>query len=199
MSSSGHKAQRTCLGCRVVCDQDQVVRYVLSPQGEVLVDYRRKLPGRGAYTCFDLSCIAAAVRRNQFDRTFKGRVGRRPDEGELIAALADQIRERIVALLGMARKSAKAVAGSNLVLSALGGHGRIAFVLLAEDVSAGIADKVIGKAERMKVPCFRLLTKDFMGQVMGKGERSVVALASGPLAKAIMVELVRYKQIVGES
>jgi hypothetical protein len=35
--------------------------------------------------------------------------------------------------------------------------------------------------------------------VMGKGERSVIALASGPLAKAIMVELVRYKQIVGES
>jgi ribosomal protein L7Ae-like RNA K-turn-binding protein len=99
----------------------------------------------------------------------------------------------------MARKSAKAVSGSNLVLSALGSQGRIAFVLLAEDVSTGIADKVIGKADRMKIPCFRLLTKDFMGQVMGKGERSVIALASGPLAKAIMIELVRYKQIVGES
>jgi predicted RNA-binding protein YlxR (DUF448 family) len=199
LSSSGNKAQRTCLGCRAVCNQDQVVRYVLSPQGEVLVDYRRKLPGRGAYTCLDRSCIETAVRRNQFDRAFKGRAGSRPDEGELTAALADQILERIVALLGMSRKSAKAVSGSNLVLSALGGHGRISFVLLAEDVSAGIADKVIGKADRMKIPCFRLLTKDFMGQVMGKGERSVIALASGPLAKAIMVELVRYKQIVGES
>lgn len=199
MSLSGHKAQRTCLGCRIVRDQDQVVRYVLSPHGEVLVDYRRKLPGRGAYSCLDRACIRAALRRNQFDRAFKGRVERRPDERALTAALVDQIRERIISLLGMARKSANAVAGSNLVLSALGGHGRIALVLLAEDVSDGIADKVLGKAEMMKIPCFRLLNKDFMGQVMGKGERSVVGLVTGPLAAAIQIELIRYKQIVGES
>jgi len=199
LSSSGHKPQRTCLGCRVVSDQDQVVRYVLSPDGEILVDYRRKLPGRGAYTCLDRSCITTAVRRNQFDRAFKGRVKHAVGEGELIANLSGQILERIVALLGMARKSGKAVAGSNLVLGALGGHGRIALVLLAEDVSDGIADKVIGKAGRMNIPCFRLLNKDSMGQVMGKGERSVVALVTGPLAEAILLELVRYKQIVGES
>jgi len=199
LSSSGHKAQRTCLGCRAVRGQDQVVRYILSPDGEVLVDYRRKLPGRGAYTCLDRACIATAVKRNQFERAFKGRVGRRPDERELTSVLADQVRERIVSLLGMARKSGKAVSGSNLVLSSLGDQSRIAFVLLAEDVSAGIAEKVAGKAERMNTPCFHLFSKDFIGQVMGKGERSVVGVVTGLLAEAILEELIRYKQIVGES
>lgn len=199
MTSSGHKPQRTCLGCRAVREQDQVVRYVLSPDGAVLVDYRRKLPGRGAYTCLDRSCIATAVKRNQFDRAFKGRVGSRPDAGELEAALASEVLERVASLLGIARKSGKALTGSNLVLGALADPGRIALVFLAEDVSAGIAAKVIGKAERMEIPCFRMLTKEYMGQVMGKGERSVVGILTSPLAEAILIELVRYKQIVGES
>jgi hypothetical protein len=35
--------------------------------------------------------------------------------------------------------------------------------------------------------------------VMGKGERSVVGVVTGLLAEAILEELIRYKQIVGES
>jgi len=175
-----------------------MVRYVLSPQGEVLVDYRRKLPGRGSYTCIDRDCIATAVKRQQFDRAFKGQ-GKKPVGETLVEALVDQIHEKIVNLLGMARKSGNAVTGSNLVLGTLNVPGQVALILLAEDVSAGIAEKVIGKAETKKIPCFRLLNKNLLGQMMGKGERSVVALKTGPLAEAIKTELIRYKHSVGES
>lgn len=174
------------------------MRYVLSPQGEVLVDYRRKLPGRGGYTCIDRDCIATAVKRQQFDRAFKGRGGKPVGEA-LVEALVDQIHERIVNLLGMARKSGNAVTGSNLVLGAMNVPEKLALILLAEDVSAGIADKVIGKAAAKKIPCFHLLDKNRLGQMMGKGERSVIALKTGPLAEAIKTELIRYKHSVGES
>lgn len=174
------------------------MRYVLSPQGEVLVDYRRKLPGRGAYTCVDLNCVTTAAKRQQFGRAFKGRA-LNPSAESLVEALTSQVRERIVALLGMARKSGNAITGSGMVLSALGTPGQLAVVLLAEDVSAGIGGKVSGKAEVNGVPCFRLLNKDLLGQVMGKGERSVVALKTGPLAESLKVELLRYMHSVGES
>jgi predicted RNA-binding protein YlxR (DUF448 family) len=174
-----------------------LVRYVVSPQGEVLVDYRHKLPGRGAYTCLDRSCISAAVKRRQFERAFRGAV-LHMDEAQLCRAVQKQIRERILNLLGMARKSANVVSGSSLVLDSLGTNAGLALVLLAEDVSAAIGEKVVAKAAAVGIPCARLFDKGMLGQILGKGERSVIALKSGLLAESVKTELSRYKNIVGE-
>lgn len=198
MSVSGHKAQRSCLGCRQVFDQNRLVRYVLSPQGEVLVDYRHKLPGRGAYTCLDRSCIETAVKRRQFDRAFRGGA-RNLDAAVLGEAVRQQVRERILNLLGMARKSSTAVSGSSLVMESLAGRAGLALVLMADDVSAAIGEKVAAKAAMAGTPCFRLFDKGMLGQILGKGERSVVALKNGLLAESVKTELSRYKNIVGES
>lgn len=198
MSTSGHKAQRSCLGCRQVFDQNLLVRYVLSPQGAVLVDYRHKLPGRGAYTCLDRRCIESAVKRRQFDRAFRGGM-RDMDAAALGDAVREQIRERILNLLGMARKSSNVVSGSNLVMESLGGRSGLALVLVADDVSAAIGEKVAARAATAGIPCFRLFDKGMLGQILGKGERSVAALKSGLLAESVKTELSRYENIVGES
>jgi ribosomal protein L7Ae-like RNA K-turn-binding protein len=98
----------------------------------------------------------------------------------------------------MARKSGQVVSGSNMVLETLDSKV-IALVLLAEDVSPAIAEKVLGRAARFDIPCQRLYDKALLGQVLGKGERSVVALKTGLLADSMIKELYRYKRIVGES
>ncbi len=198
MTASGKKAQRSCLGCRQVQDQDNLVRYVLSPQGEVLVDYRKRLPGRGAYTCFDPQCVLTAIKRRQFERALKC-VGDSPDGQALVNSLASQVRERVLNLVGMARKSSNVVTGSTLVLSTLMKGGGLALILLAEDISDAIGQKVLDKADVCGIPCYRLAKKGELGHLMGKGERSVIALKTGPLAKSLEVELLRYKYIVGES
>lgn len=198
MSVSAHKAQRSCLGCRQVVAQNLLVRYVLSPQGEVLVDYRHKLPGRGAYTCLDRRCIEAAVKRRQFDRAFRGKAGNL-DAAGLGEAVRQQIIERILNLLGMARKSANAISGSTLVMDSLGARSELSLVIIADDVSAAIGEKVAARAAAASIPCFRLFDKGILGQVLGKGERSVVALKNGLLAETVKTELARYENIVGES
>jgi ribosomal protein L7Ae-like RNA K-turn-binding protein len=164
----------------------------------MLVDYRHKLPGRGAYTCLDRNCIESAVKRRQFDRAFRSNT-RGLDAAVLREALRQQIRERILNLLGMARKSANVVSGSSLVMDSLGGRSGLALVLMADDVSAAIGEKVAAKAAMAGIPCFRLFDKGIIGQVLGKGERSVVALKDGLLAESVKTELSRYENIVGES
>jgi hypothetical protein len=193
--SSGQKAQRTCLACRKVSDQDQLVRYVLSPQGEVLVDYRRRLPGRGAYTCIDRTCILTAVKRQQFDRVFRGKATISGGGAALVEAVGQRVRERALNLLGMARKSGNVIAGSSLVLAALAEPAEVALVILAEDVSPAIADKVSGKAAVVGVPWFVLGDKETLGQLLGKGERSVIAFRKGSLAESAGRELSRYEQL----
>jgi ribosomal protein L7Ae-like RNA K-turn-binding protein len=70
---------------------------------------------------------------------------------------------------------------------------------MAADVSAAIGDKVSAKAAMDGIPCFRLFDKGTLGQILGKGERSVVALKDGLLAESVKTELSRYENIVGES
>lgn len=197
MPESSRKPQRTCLGCRKAVEKDDLVRYVMAPGGEVLVDYRQRLPGRGAYTHVERDCLLAAAKRQQFDRAFKG-LNRKPDGEALLGALADALLERILNLVGMARKSGQVISGSSLVLDSLDPE-ETALVLLAGDISQGIAQKVTGRTARAEIPCHTFFAKGLLGQVLGKGERSVVALKRGPLADSVMKEVVRYKRIVGES
>ena len=197
MSGGGHAAQRSCLGCRAVLEKDALVRYVLAPTREVLVDYRGRLPGRGAYTCLSRTCLLTAVQRRQFNRTFK-QEGLQVDAERLLDELRQQLRERILNLVGMARKSGQLVSGSSLVLSALGAPGAVALVLLADDMSESIAAKVSGAARARSIPCCRMFDKGLLGHILGKEERSTVAVKTGSLAEALRIELVRFEQIAGE-
>lgn len=196
-TSSGRSPQRSCIGCRKVLDQAMLVRYVLSPQGEIIVDYGRKLPGRGVYTCFERACIEGAAKRRQFDRAFKGR-SQTPQCATLLAALNEQIERRILNLLGMARKAGVVVSGSRAVEAELARAGSVGLVILGRDLSPTIAAKVSSLAIGRGVALFTLFDKLTLGRVLGKGQRSVAAIADGPLADTIKNEISRYMHIAGE-
>ena len=197
MPADGHKAERTCLGCRKVLDQRKLVRYVATPEGVVLVDYRGKLPGRGAYTCLDRECILQAAKRQQFTRALRSKV-EGPTGEDLIASLLIRIMDRVLSLVGMARKSGNVVSGSGLVLTALASQQSLGLVLVSQDVSSGIGEKVKNKADFLGVPWYSVSNKEDLGQLLGKGERSVVGIKPGRLAESIKEELSRYKHIAGE-
>lgn len=194
----GHKAQRTCLGCRQALDRDQLVRYVLAPDGVVIVDYRHRLPGRGSYTCLKVQCLTTAVQRKQFDRAFKG-ANAPVVLAELKAEILRQVRDKVLNLVGMGRKSSNLISGGNAVLAALDSPEQIGLLLVADDISEGIASKILTRADRHGVAHVRMFDKDLLGQVAGKGERSVVGIKAGRLAQALKVELLRYENIAGES
>lgn len=198
MTKGSRCPQRTCLGCRQVQDQSRLVRFVRAPDGMVLVDYRHKLPGRGAYTCLSSECIGQAVSRRQFDRAFRSAC-QTLSAATLTGELTDALHEHLAALLGMARKSSQVVSGGSLVLDSLDRTEKLAVVILAEDVSEGVAEKIERKAKACEIPCFRFSTKADLGQLLGRGERSVTALTKGQLAEAFLMEWQKLKKISGES
>src|SRR5712671_7927620 len=62
---------RMCAVSREVRPIDELIRFVVSPQGEVVADLKRKLPGRGLWVSASRQAVAEAVRRNQFSRGFR--------------------------------------------------------------------------------------------------------------------------------
>ena len=60
---------RTCVGCRRRAAKSELVRLVW--QQTVVVDDRRRLPGRGAYLHPGPDCLALAVRRRSLGRALR--------------------------------------------------------------------------------------------------------------------------------
>ena len=63
--------QRQCLGCREMKDKKALIRVVRSPEGTIGLDFKGKLPGRGAYVCPDSECLRKARKSRALERAFE--------------------------------------------------------------------------------------------------------------------------------
>lgn len=50
MSKKGHLPERTCVSCRKKIFKAELYRFVIK-EGEIILDEKGNLPGRGAYLC----------------------------------------------------------------------------------------------------------------------------------------------------
>lgn len=182
--------QRSCLGCREVRSKNELLRFVLDPEGTLFPDIARKLPGRGAYTCFSRSCLEAALKRKQFNRSFKGDIKLLP-ETELTALIVRLLEEKITSLIALANKAGKAVSGSDKVMDTLR-RGEAAILILAADISSESRAKFLAIAAKAGVETFRFSMKDNLGGPLGKEIRTAVAVLKSSFAETLRLDLKRY-------
>lgn len=62
---------RTCTGCGKVRNKREMLRIVKTPDGEIMHDLKGKIPGRGAYICYDINCVEIAFKKNRLAKTLK--------------------------------------------------------------------------------------------------------------------------------
>jgi len=189
--------QRSCLGCRVSKNKDQLIRFVLTPHSEVLPDLDSKLPGRGAYTCISKECLVKTVNTKQFKRSFKQEVSvMQPDL--MVEHISHLMFERIISLIGLANKAGNVVGGGSMVSDALRGKTKPGMVLVTTDVSEVIGAKIISIADFNKVPCRVVATKDEFGAILGKAPRSAIAIKSGGFVASLLKAVDKYRNFLGE-
>ncbi|MBD3182532.1 DUF448 domain-containing protein [Candidatus Poribacteria bacterium] len=63
--------QRTCIGCHRIKLKQDLIKLVFSPYGELVLDKRKKMGGRGAYVCPSKSCINKAMQTERLKRAFR--------------------------------------------------------------------------------------------------------------------------------
>ena len=173
------------------------MRFVLSPEGEVLPDIDSRLPGRGAYTCISSRCLETALKQRQFGRAFKRDVTVASAQ-EMVDRIAALIKGRILGYVGLANRAGKVVSGSSMVCDALRGSAKPALVMVATDVSAAIGEKVEILAAHQRTPCQRVLAKDDYGDILGKAPRSAIAIKTSGFAAQLSHEIERYRNFLGE-
>ena len=85
------KPQRSCVSCRTVRDKSDLLRVVMTPEGDVVYDPTGKLAGRGAYLCRNEECITQELKKAA--RLSKGL--KKPLTEDEIKALAKSLMESI--------------------------------------------------------------------------------------------------------
>src|ERR1700674_102326 len=63
--------ERLCIATRTLRPVSQMIRFVAGPDGAVVPDLKRKLPGRGVWVTARRDIVAQAVRRGAFGRALK--------------------------------------------------------------------------------------------------------------------------------
>ncbi|MPZ57061.1 MAG: RNA-binding protein [Rhizobiales bacterium] len=108
--------ERMCIATRTVKPIGEMIRFVVAPDGTVVPDLKRKLPGRGIWVTATRDALAQAVKRKAIGTGFKRDV--RADAG--LVVLTDGLLERAVLdALAICGKASLAVMGFAKVDAAL--------------------------------------------------------------------------------
>lgn len=110
-----------------------MIRFVLSPEGEVVPDLAAKLPGRGAWVVADRAAIDAAAKKGLFARALEAPAKAPKDLADRIEAL---LQRRLLELLGQARGAGGLLLGSAQVQAA----ARAGEILALIEASDGAPD-----------------------------------------------------------
>jgi len=67
----GHVPIRTCICCRSKGSKHELLRLVVGPKGEVVVDKKGSMKGRGAYICRKGECIERLLKHRKLAVVFR--------------------------------------------------------------------------------------------------------------------------------
>ena len=65
---------RQCLGCREMKPKRDLIRVVRKPEGDICLDFRGKVSGRGAYVCPNAACLKKAMKAKALERAFSAQI-----------------------------------------------------------------------------------------------------------------------------
>lgn len=118
MPRKNEPTERQCAVTREVQPISSLIRFVLDPEGNVVPDLKRVLPGRGVWVTATRDAVAAAGkdRKKVFGRGFKCEVRAEPDLADRVDALLERAA---LHALSMTRKAGELVTGFSKVEAAL--------------------------------------------------------------------------------
>jgi uncharacterized protein len=195
---------RMCAVSREVRPVDELIRFVVSPNGEVVADLKRKLPGRGMWISASRQAVAEAVRRHQFNRSFKRDVRIAP---ALATDLESQLVRSAIEALAIAGKAGQVIAGFSKVEAALApgqNRGAVQALIHAADGAAdgirkleALVRKMAGNHDEFPaILTVEALTSAELDLALGRSNVIHAALLAGPASKTFLSRsqiLVRYR------
>ena len=181
--------ERTCVVTRRKGQPDDMIRFVAAPDGTVVPDLKRKLPGRGVWVTASAATVAEAVKKGSFARGLRAKV----NASATLAAEVEALMERdALQFFSFANKAGLLVTGFAKVEKAVAAPERIAGLVHASDAGDDGIRKMgqvllrrYGEAA-LKVPRVILFTSSQLDLALGRTNVIHAALKTGAAVDAFL-------------
>lgn len=183
---------RTCIVTGRAGSADDMIRFVAGPDGNVVPDLKRALPGRGCWVTAHRDLVDKAVKKKLFRRGLKQDVVADLELGALVDHL---IARRALGQLGLARKAGAAVTGATQVDKAVRSGTAIAVLHDPGAAPDGVrkidqARTFVVRMDGPDIPAFKSFAPGELDLALGVGNVIHAAILDGQPGRAALRHLV---------
>lgn len=181
---------RMCIVTRESGSPDTLLRFVAAPDGTVVPDLKRALPGRGCWVSPSREAVDKAVAKKLFARALKRDVKADPELGSVVERL---LVAQLIGMMNMARKAGQFVTGAAKVEAAVRSGEAIA-VFHSLDAAADGVRKIdqarkawhLGTGAEAEVLAFHLLTGAELEEQMGQNAFIHACVLAGQAGEGVV-------------
>jgi hypothetical protein len=179
--------ERFCVATGAVKPVDEMIRFVIGPDGTPVPDLRRRLPGRGAWVTATRDALRTAIARKAFARAFKREVRIADD---LVLTTERMLERAALDALAMSRK-AGAVANVEAALA----HAPVLALLHAAEAASDGRRKLIAALHRRgdaaEMAVIDAFTSAQLDLALGRSNVIHAALLAGPEGETFLARTAR--------
>lgn len=184
-------SERFCAATGAVRPVDQMIRFVVAPDGMAVADIKRTLPGRGIWITASREALAAAIARKVFGRGFRRDVKIAPD---MVAATERLVEHSALAALAMAHKAGLVAIGSARTEAAI--ERAVALLHAADAAPEGVRKLAAAlhrrpEGEAGKVVVIDTFTSAQLDLALGRSNVVHAALLGGRESETFMARAAR--------
>lgn len=190
---------RTCIVTGEKKQADELLRFVQGPDGQLVVDIKQNLPGRGCWVTANRTYIERAVAKNAFARALKTKVLVPHD---FVGTVEERLASTAIGAVAMARKAGNATSGAMQVDKAVRAGKALAVLHSTQAAPDGV--RKIDQARRATVhlggpetETFALFDAEQMGLAFGDGNVIHAAVLDGGAGHAALrriKQLAKFRQ-----
>lgn len=173
--------------------RDRMLRLVVGPDGAIVPDVAGTLPGRGMWLEPSRDALRTAERRRQFAHAAKQAV---TVPADLALRIETLLVRRVLDLLGIARRAGLVILSRRQIEEEIA-RGRVGLILVARD--AGTQGSTRLGALAGDTPTSLVLTREELGQALGRNDGAYVGVRRGTLARRIAADALRLEGFRGDS
>lgn len=190
-------AERTCVATRQVRPAEELLRFVRAPDGSVVPDLKRELPGRGVWVSATRDAVKLAMKKKAFARGLKDVVTVDP---ELDVRVAELMERAALSMLGFVNKAGQVVTGFAKVGAALAKENVLALVEASNASPDG--GRKLGQAARRSAKSHdprvvRLFAGEQLDLALGRSNVVHAAVLAGPVSAAFLARCDAFARYLG--
>lgn len=173
---------RKCIVTGKVQEKDKMLRFTVTPDLQVIPDFKKKLPGKGIYVTNSQTALETAIEKNLFGKALKNKA---KVSSELVVMTKQILRKKALDAVSLSRKAGILVTGLDKVLETVKKQ-KAAFILEALGAGDDGHQRVVLAAKDLEV--FRLFDIEELDTALNKVNTVHVAFNKSKTAKMVYNE-----------